>query len=285
MDLTQPFQEILTNAIQFLPRLLVALIIFAATVPLSGLVARWAERAARDKTEDRETLRLLSRLARWTVIVLGTLAALDQVNFDVTGFVAGLGIAAFTIGFALQDIARNFVAGILLLVQQPFSIGEAIKVGDFEGKVLDISIRDTVISTWDGELVILPNADVYTSPIVNYSAQPFRRRTVRIGVGYGEDVGRAMSVFLGAIREIEGVLGEPAPTVQAEEMADSALVLAARFWVDQETHSLLDVHSASVTGIKEAAEREGIDLPYPTQTVRLEGALSDGPSDVEQQAQ
>jgi small conductance mechanosensitive channel len=271
MDLQDRFQELFDKMVLFVPHLVVALVVFALTLLLSGWVARWVRRAAKIKIEDLETRRLLSRLARWTVIILGTLAALGQVDFDVTGFVAGLGIAGFTIGFALQDIARNFVAGILLLVRQPFGIGDAIAVGDYAGTVLDIKVRDTVLKTWDGELVIVPNMDIFTNAITNYSRLPTRRRTVYIGLGYGEDVNRATRIFLQAIAGVEGVSGEPAPTLHAEELGNSALVMAARFWVNQGTHSLFDVHSAVVQAIKEAAERERIDLPYPTQTVRLEG--------------
>ena len=270
MNLDQ-FQGLLEKFLLFIPNLIVALVVFALTLFLSGLVARWVRRAAKLKIENAETRHLLSRLARWSVIILGTLVALGQVDFDVSGFIAGLGVAGFTIGFALQDIARNFVAGILLLIRQPFSIGDAVEVGDYAGTVLDIKVRDTVLKTWDGEMVIVPNMDVFTQAIKNYSELSLRRRTVNIGLGYGEDVDRATLVFLEAIRGVDGVLSDPAPTLLAEELGDSALMLAARFWVNQETHGLFVVHSAVVQAIKEVAEREGIDLPYPVQTVRLEG--------------
>jgi small conductance mechanosensitive channel len=264
------FEGLLQDVLRFIPRLITALITFAASLLLSGVAARWARRTAQARIQDREALRLLSRLARWSVLILGTVVALDQVNFDVTSFVAGLGIAGFTIGFALQDIARNFVAGILLLVRQPFNIGDAVEIGDYTGSVLEITTRDTVLKTWDGEMVILPNMDVFTNPITNYSELPCRRRTVQIGLGYDEDAERATNVFLETIRGVEGVLEDPAPELLAEELGDSSLTLAARFWVNQETHGLFDVHSAVVKSIKKVAEEEGIDLPYPIQTVRLE---------------
>jgi small conductance mechanosensitive channel len=272
VDFGGRFQELFEKVLLFIPSLVVALVVFALTLLLSGLVARWVRRVAKVRIEDVETQRLLSRLARWSVIILGTLVALDQVDFDVTGFVAGLGIVGFTVGFALQDIARNFVAGILLLIRQPFDIGDAIEVGDYAGTVLDIKVRDTVLKTWDGEMVIVPNMDIFTNAIKNYSELPNRRRAVTIGLGYEEDVGRATRIFLEAIKEVEGVLDEPAPTVLVEELGDFALTMAARFWVNQQTHSLFDVHSAVVQKIKEVAEREGIDLPCPVQTVRLEGS-------------
>lgn len=269
MDWTTTWQTFLQGLISFVPRLIAALVIFVATLILSALAARWVQRAGRIKVRDPETLRALSLLTRWGILIVGIIVALDQINFDVTGFLAGLGILGFTVGFALQDIARNFVAGILLLIQQPFDIGDAVKIGDYSGAVLDIRVRDTVIRTWDGEKVIIPNIDVYTQPIVNYSDLPHRRRTLRIGLGYGEDVGRALGVLLDAVRSVEGVLEDPAPLLFVDKLGDYALEVVVQFWVDQQTHSLIQVHSQVVQAIKEATEREGIDLPYPTQTVQV----------------
>jgi small-conductance mechanosensitive channel len=278
MDLSGTFQELLQDMLRFIPHLIAALVTFVVSLLLSGIAARWVRQAVKVRIRDPETLKLLSRLTRWSVIVLGTVVALGQVNFDVTGFIAGLGVAGVTIGFALQDIARNFVAGIILLIRQPFDIGDAVEVGDYAGSVLDITTRDTVLKTWDGEMVILPNIDVFTSAITNYSKLPHRRRTIYIGLGYDEDVSQATRVFLDTIRSVEGVLDDPLPSLLAEELGDSALTLAARFWVNQETHGLFDVHSEVVRAIKEIAEKEEIDLPYPVQTVRLEGAWPAGAS-------
>jgi small conductance mechanosensitive channel len=274
MDLSAPLQAFVQEALQFIPKLIVALIVFGVSLFLSVVAARWTERTARTKIDDEETLLLLSRLARWTVVILGTVLALDQVDFDVTGFVAGLGIAGLTIGFALQDITRNFIAGLILLVRQPFDIGDAVEVAGHAGTVLEITTRDTVLKAWDGEMVILPNLEVFTQPIINYSDLPNRRRTIQIGLGYGEDVERVTELLLEAIRGVDGVLVDPAPELLADNLGDSTLNLSARFWVNQETHGLFDVHSAVVRTIKKVAEQEGIDLPYPIQTVRLERSLA-----------
>jgi small-conductance mechanosensitive channel len=265
------FQTFTQEALLFLPRLIVAIITFVATLLLSGAAARWAYQNTKKAIEDEETRRLLAKIVRWGVVIVGTIVALEQVNFDVTSFVAGLGIAGVTVGFALQDIARNFVSGILLLVRQPFNIGDAVEVAGHAGTVKEITTRDTVIETWDGIMEIIPNIDVFTNPIVNYSELPLRRRTVTIGLGYGQDVEQAKQIFLQAIRNVEGVQDEPAPEILAEGLGDSAMTLAARFWVNQETHNLFETHSWAVQAINDTAEREGIDLPYPTQTLRLEG--------------
>ena len=271
MLLDQSLQEILQNTLNMLPHLIAAVVTFIITLLLSGIAARWVKQTLKLKQENPELTTLLSRLARWAVLITGTMLSLDQIDFDITSFLASLGIAGFTIGFALQDIARNFVSGILLLIRQPFEIGDAVQVaGTYSGQILDINIRDLVLKTWDGELVIIPNLDVFSNPIINYSEQTDRRRTIHIGIGYGQDISAAMQVFRKTIQETPGVLAEPTPTILAEELGDSAVTLATHFWVNQKTHGLFDVHSNVVLAINAAAEAANIDLPYPTQTVRLE---------------
>jgi small-conductance mechanosensitive channel len=266
--------EVFQQFFQNLPSYLIAIIAFIATLFLSRVAKQWVKQSAKKRIEDPETQELVARIARWTVLVLGTLTALNQIpGIDVTSLLTGLGILGFTIGFALQDIARNFIAGLLLLVRQPFSVGDAVEVAGHTGTVMDITTRDTVIKTADGVMEIIPNLDVYTNPIVNYSELPLRRRTVMIGLGYGEDVDRARAAFLNAIRSTEGVAEEPAPEMITEELGDSALTIAARFWVNQETHNLFAVHSKVVEALNSTAEREAIDLPYPTQIVQLGAEL------------
>ncbi len=262
--------EFVANAPQFLA----GLAIFVATLVLSRVAQRWTERSVRNRIEDPDTRKFLAQTARYTVLVLGILAALEQIpGIQVTSFLAGLGILGFTIGFALQDIARNFIAGLLLLMRQPFKVGDAVEIAGHAGTVTEITMRDTVIKTWDGVMEIIPNLDVYTNPIVNYSELPLRRRTVMIGLGYGEDVEEAKEIILGAIQSTEGVLEEPAPVILTEELGDATLNMGARFWVNQRTHSLFAVHSAVVDAINEVAEQEDIDMPYPIQIVQLEAEL------------
>jgi small-conductance mechanosensitive channel len=270
MDIQTIFQDWLTSFLEFLPRILSAIVIFFVTLIGSGFIAKWVRKIIKKKISSQEMLQLIFMLTRWTVLVIGTIFALDQVNFDVTGFIAGLGIAGFTLGFALQDIAKNFISGLLLLYRQPFNLGEIVQVSDYKGKIKEINVRDTVIETFDGELVIIPNREVFENPIINYTHTRLRRRTVMIGLGYEEDSDRAIDIFMSAIQSVSGVEEEPAPTIRAEELGDSALMLAALFWIDQQENDLLEVHSEVLKAIKVAAEKNHINLPYPVQTIRLE---------------
>ncbi|MFW6115653.1 MAG: mechanosensitive ion channel family protein [Chloroflexota bacterium] len=267
-------QGLIAQLISNAPQFLVAIAILVATLLLSKVAERWAQRSVRRKITDPETRRFLTQTTRYTVLVLGILAALDQVpGVPITSFLAGLGIVGFTVGFALQDIARNFIAGLLLLMRQPFAVGDAVEVAGRGGIVMEITMRDTVIKSWEGVIEIIPNLDVYSNPIVNYSQLPLRRRTVTLGLGYGQDIARAKRIILDVIQSTEGVLDDPAPEVLTEQLGDAALDVAARFWVNQKTHSPFAVHSNVVDAINAVAEEESIDMPYPTQVVQLEAEL------------
>ena len=143
---------------------------------------------------------LIGTITRWTVIVLASVLSLEQVDFDLSAFLTGLGIVGFTIGFAIQDVSKNFVAGLLILLQQPFDLGDTIEVGAYSGVVLEVDLRATEIRTFDGRFVTIPNADVFTSPIVNFSRASRRRVNLEIGVDYDSDLAQVTQVTLEAVR-------------------------------------------------------------------------------------
>lgn len=260
-----------TDLILFVPRLIVALIIFVAAFYLAGLVARAVRAGLVRRHVDSELTLLLTRVSRWSVAVVGIIWALAEVHFDVTGFVAGLGILGFTVGFALQDIAKNFVAGILLLWQQPFDIGEAISAGGHSGVVQDIQIRATTIRTWDGLLVLVPNADVLTSAITNYSKVEKRRLEVVVGVGYETDLPKAHQLLLDVIAKIPGVIpDDPAPIVVFKEFGDSSINASVYFWIDVNETGYFDALDTAIKEIKVAFEQAKINIPYPIRTMYME---------------
>jgi small-conductance mechanosensitive channel len=263
-------ETLIAELILFIPNLIVAILIFLLTLYLAGLAARTVTAAMRRRGLDLELTLLLSRLARWTLMVLGTVWALSEVNFDVTGFAAGLGILGFTLGFALKDIAENFVAGILLLWQQPFDIGDDVIVGGYGGKVTDIQIRATTIQTWDGLLVIIPNAEVYSNAITNYSKIHQRRLELVIGVGYETDLPQAHNLMIEVVSALPGVItDDPAPTVIFNEFGESSINGTLYYWVKTEETAFFDAIDGAVKGIKIAFDRAGIKIPYPIRTIYM----------------
>ncbi len=262
-------EALIASVIQFLPKLFAAVVMFILVLVAANLAAKWVSNKSIRRGMKLETAKLLAAVVRWAILIPGVIVALEQVDFNVTGFLAGLGVAGFTIGFALQDISKNFISGILILLRQPFRIGDAVELSGYEGKVTDITLRDTVIQTWDGEVVILPNASVYAEPIKNFSGLQHRRRTLKVGIGYEVDLETAQEKILEAVKSVEGVSAEPEPMVLAKEFGVSEIVLSVYFWVDQTQFSMLKIPSDVIRAIKNVAERESIHIPYPMQVIKL----------------
>lgn len=264
----------LQKAWNLLPALISALVIFVAGLWLAGYLAAVVEQALKRRHTDPEAALLVRHLIRWGLIALVVMAALQQVGFNLTAFLTGLGILGFTVGFALQDVSKNFVAGLLLLLQQPFSLGEAIEVGDYSGKVEDISLRATRLRTFDGRDVLIPNADVFTSAIVNFSRTPARRVALDVGVAYGSDLEQVREVALAAVRQVPGLRDEPQPMVAFHTFADASINLTLYFWVDTAQTNPLQAQSNALEAVNAAFARHGIDIPYPIQTVHLVSSAS-----------
>jgi small conductance mechanosensitive channel len=262
--------QILLNFVEFIPRLIVALIVFVVGLYLAGIFARMVRRGLERRKTDPELTLLASKITRWAVIVLGTLAALQQVNFNITAFLTGLGIVGFTIGFALQDVSKNFVAGLLILIQQPFDIGDAIKVTDYAGTVIAIDLRATEMHTFDGQVVYIPNADVFTNPITNYTKASKRRVDLSAGVAYESDLEEVTQTALEAISSIPGMLQDPAPTLHFQGFGDTTIDLTLFYWIDTNQTDPFTAKDVGLKSLKVAFERSGIEMPYPTQRVYLE---------------
>ena len=271
MDIKDSLATLLATFLGFLPNLVAAIVIFIAAIILANVLCRWLDKMIRRKPKADETVAaLISKMVRAVVIIFGALMALEQVDFNVTGFIAGLGIAGFTIGFALQDLGRNFVAGIIMLIYRPFSIGDSVKVADHSGEVVDITLRDTVIKSWDGEKVILPNNQVFNTAIINYSDLPLRRRTIRVLLHPDEEIGKVVKVFKQAVENVPGVLSDPAVQVRLDAFGDGGLVLLVFLWLDQTRSDLLQVHSDAVQAVQQAALQAHISLPSPVQMIHIE---------------
>ena len=258
------FNPILEQILVFIPKLIAAVIIFLVTLYVGALVAKAVRRAALKRDVDPELTILFSRVAQWSVIIMGTLWALETVNRNITGFIAGLGIAGFTIGFALQDITKNFVAGMLLLLQQPFDVGDTIKVVGYTGSVSEVSLRDTQMVTLDGLHVTIPNASVYTNPITNYSKAKRRRLALDIGVAYGSDLEHVTETVQEAIADLPGIIpDDPPPNVVFKNFGDSSIDFTLYYWIDAAESDYFTATDQGIKLVNAAFQREHIEIPYP----------------------
>ncbi len=253
-----------------LPYIAIALLVFAVFY----MGARLTRRVIRHFTERRRKHRnvglVLGRLAEGALLLVGVLVALVIAvpSFQPAQLIQILGISSVAIGFAFRDILQNFLAGILLLLTEPFRLGDQIVVGSFEGTVEEIQTRATSIRTYDGRRVVIPNSDLFTQSVTVNTAFSVRRLQYDIGIGYGDDIGKAKEVILGALRRVHGVVRDPVPEALVVDLAGSSVNIRARWWIDPPLRT--DVVSSmdeALHVIKEALVAEGIDLPFPTRHV------------------
>ena len=260
------FNQFLDKVVTEFPNVAIALIIFIVSLYVARLLSNVLKRVMTQRNIDREVTLLLTQLTRWSIIVLGTITALQRF-FDVSAFIAGLGILGFTVGFALQEIMQNFVAGIILLIQQPFEVEDVIETDQFIGTILAINIRTTEMKTLDGRIVIIPNAAILSNPITNYTRAEFRRVELAVGVSYDADPTEVRHSVTKAIQNVPGFVGEPAPTVVFHTFGGSSIDLSAYFWINMAQSNPLLAKDAAIELVKAALDKKGIEIPFPITTV------------------
>ncbi|TPG20488.1 mechanosensitive ion channel family protein [Sphingomonas koreensis] len=239
---------------------------------LAWFIARLVRRGMRGLFHRRGRHDLGDVLGSLTFVALMVLAFLIAAaiifpSVKPGSIISTLGIGSVAIGFAFKDILQNLLAGILLLINRPYRRGDQIIVKDFEGTVEHIESRATLIKTYDGKRVIIPNSDVYTSPVQVNTAFPVTRDQFDIGIGYGDKPAASAEAFLAAIEQVEGVVADPAPEVLPWGLDDNFITLRARWWSDSKRTSVTHTRSRVVLAIWEVAAEKGIDLPFPTTVV------------------
>ncbi len=251
-----------------LPMLVIGFVVLVAFWFASGLVRGIIMKATADRSHANVGV-VIGRLAQWVIVFVGLLVSLSVVAPSVkpSNILSVLGVGGVAIGFAFKDILQNFVAGILLLLREPFRVGDQIIYKEFEGTVEDIDTRATLIRTYDGRRIIIPNGDIYTNPITVNTAFGKRRSQYDVGIGYGDDIDRARGVILAAMHGLEGVLDDPAPDAVVSDLAGSTINLRARWWTDAARADVVTTQDRVLTAIRNACAEAQIDLPYPTQVL------------------
>lgn len=254
------------GAVRAIPNIVVGLIVIAASVGLAFLIQRLIRSAF--ARQGRDNLgRIVGKLFRLVIIIFGVFLALTIIlpTLKLGDLIAGLGIGSVAIGFAFKDILQNWLAGLLLLIRQPFEIGDQIRVEGFEGTVKRIETRATIVRTYDGRRVLIPNSEVYTNAVLVSTAHDVRRSQYDIGVGYGDDVEEAMEVMRAAAAAVDGVESAPGVQVLCTGLADFSVTLRVRWWTDSSRADVMQVFSRVLIAVKNALDEAGIDMPYETQ--------------------
>jgi small conductance mechanosensitive channel len=262
-------QHMVNGFIAALPRLLFALVIFCVVYLLARLIKRAVTRIAREAHLPFYGSLVLGRVSQWVVVLLGLLIGLSIAvpTFKAGDLIQLLGITSVAIGFAFRDILQNFLAGIILLLTQPFRIGDQVVVSGFEGRVEDIQTRATMIRTYDGRRIVIPNSTVFMQEVTVNTAFPARRSEYDLGIGYSDDLDLAKSVAVAAMREVPGVLHEPPPDALLIGLDESTIGVRIRWWTESSRADVLMVQDRVLGAVNARLTSCGIDQPFPTQQI------------------
>jgi small conductance mechanosensitive channel len=236
-----------------LPNLIIGVVVFFVGLQVASLLERLSISVARRARLDETLSQALGSLTKFFTTVMGFLIAATIVipSFQPGHLIAGLGVTSVAVGFAFKDILQNFFAGLLLLWQKPFKIGDQIKTKEFEGTVQMIDIRSTRIITHSGELVVLPNGDIYTNPIIVNTAFDKRRGHVSVSLPAGMSVENGRKVIRNALKNASTVLDSPEPEMFLGGLDGSDSKFEVYFWTAPKEADVFKANDQLVSGIRE----------------------------------
>ncbi|HZY65417.1 MAG TPA: mechanosensitive ion channel family protein [Rubrobacteraceae bacterium] len=264
------FRELAREIASRAPRITVALVIFLIFVVIA-LVLRRALKTALGRMTLAPRIRILIvRIALISALAVGALVFLVVATGASLGrVITGFGLLSVGVGLALKSPLENMISGIITILVAPFRIGDEIEVSGYTGKVEDISIHDTILRTFDGKRVAIPNIDVYLNAVVNQTAHPIRRYDVTVGVHYNDDLPKAVEIARESLNSTEGVRETPEPVVLVETLNAYSVDMILRFWSDPTMQNQFKVISDVTTSVKLAFDREGITIPFPISTLHI----------------
>lgn len=259
----------LQDFVLLLPNFAVAVLIVLAFAVLARIARRIVIAGLSRVSSHLSINRLLGTIAHLTILTIGVFIALGVVGLDktVTSLLAGVGIIGLALGFAFQEIASNFMSGIILLIRRPFQHDHIIESNDHVGIVREVNLRATVIQTLTGQLVHIPNNEILNKPIVNYSTGR-RRVDLKVGVSYGDDLEKARRVTMQAVEAVESRDQNANVELFFEGFGSSSIDFVVRFWIPfQRWSDYMAARSDAVMRIKRAFNENDITIPFPIRTL------------------
>lgn len=268
-QLLERLQGFVEALILMLPEFVAAVLIIIIAAVVARLVRRVLHGGLRRVSTYETVNHLLATIGYVAVLAIGIFVALGILGLDkaVTSLLAGAGIIGLALGFAFQDLASNFIAGVLLSIRRPFREGDIIETDEYRGTVVEINLRSTKVRTFQGQIAIIPNAEVFTNPMVNFSTGE-RRVDLACGVSYGDDLEQARDVALEAIRSLDGIRDDRPIDLYYQSFGDSSIDFVVRFWIDFRAETdFLRAQSEAVISVKKAFDEAGITIPFPIRTL------------------
>lgn len=263
INLTQISELIVAYA----PRVLGALITLVLGFWLAGLISRNARAIMSKNNVDATLVPFIYSLINITIKVLVLFSAASMFGIEVTSFIAIFGALAFAIGLALQGNLSHLAAGVLILFFKPFRVGDFIVTNGYSGTVKEIQIFNTILTTLDNRIIIIPNGAISSNPLENITANDYRKVPMTFGIGYADDIDKARSVIEKVADSCEFIDHSRPVDIFVSELADSSVNFAVRPWC--KTEDYWNVHFYMHENIKKAFDKEGVGIPFPQRDVHV----------------
>ncbi len=259
--------DLLTFFQEYLPKIILAILIMVAASFLAKYAESLVVKALQRSKADKSVTILLKNLTRWVVLGTGIFVSLS-LFVNISSLMTTLGLATFAITFAFQDVLKNLVSGIIILVQHPFNVGEAVNIAGFEGTVVSIATRMTEMECFDGRSVAIPNGNAISQPIINYTRSSKRRADIPLHLTYGANIRTVRETIVAAVKNVPGYVAEPVPFMTLESADELSLGMTVYFWADVNVlGSMMLVKDQGLEAITGALVEKGIAMPVPLRSV------------------
>ena len=262
-------KDLLGTTVKILPGIFMALVIILLTRYAAQFTRRIAKEIGLKALHSKSLRSLLCKTAYISTWIFGIVFAcvIAFPSLRLGDIVATLGLGSVAVGFAFQDIFKNFLSGILILIQRPFRIDDQIIIGDYEGTVEQIDIRTTKLRTYDGERILMPNSEVFTSPVRVRTAFNFRRTDLAVGVDYNTSLPEARRILQRTIEGVEGVVDDKPAEIDLVAFGDSSIDFIVHYWTTPRQPEVRQVQTRAILAIKKALDAADIGIPYPIRTL------------------
>ena len=244
-----------------------ALAIFIIGKIVAGLLRKLADRVMANGGMDDMLRKFLRNMIYALLMTFVIIASIGALGIQTASLVAVIGAAGLAIGLALQGSLANFAAGVLMIIFRPYKLGDLVNVAGTDGFVEEVEVFTTVLRTPDKIKIIIPNGQIMSGQIINYTESEKRRMELTVGIGYGDDIDKAREVLLEAVKASEYVLDDPAPSISVAELGDSSVNLAVRPWVLSATYAPAS-HELNER-VKKALDAAGLNIPFPQRDVHI----------------
>lgn len=274
MDFERISAFITETVVTYAPRLLAAIAVFIIGRWIIRSIVRFFGKTLDKRNVDDSLKPFLRGMVNTLLMVLLVISVLSMMGVQMTAFIAVIGAVGLAVGLALSGTLQNFAGGVIILLFKPFKVGDFIDTLDYTGTVSEILIFNTILKTPDNKTVILPNGEVATSSLVNFSTESKRRVDWTFGIGYGDSTEEAIDLLKRLLREDSRILNEPEePFLAVSELADSSVNIVTRAWVDAENY--WPVFFEMNQKVYNAFNKEGFNIPFPQMDVHVHGSGSE----------